>query len=225
MIKIENKNINDLQNFNKILYKINDNEYYTQITKDDKQQIIIYDDDLNIIKSVNVPSYYSDYILRKFKNIYLLFCSSILRYATTNFEDYKIPNHHITLEDFKNNHEIEGKIIIVKRTFNGTFKTYGLFSENGYDWVEFFRNKNYNTSIINDSFANKCFVILTKETENEEGLKINIHYMLFNTFLIIFDSAFNTIDKQENINVIKIDNNKYMIYNKDTKDFYKIENE
>lgn len=224
MIKIENKNINDLPSFNKILYKINDNEYYTQLT-DDNEQIIIYDDNLNIIKSVNVPDHYADYILRKFKNIYLLFRSSILRYATTDFEDFKIPNHHIILEDFKNNYEINDKIIIIKRSFNGAFKTYGLVSENGYDWFEFFRNKNYNTSIINDSFANKCFVVLTKETENKEGLKINIHYMLFNTFLIIFDNYFNIIDKQENINVIKINKNKYMIYNKDTKDFYKIENE
>ena len=110
MIKIENKNISDLPSFNKILYKINDNEYYTQLT-DDNEQIIIYDDNLNIIKSVNVPDHYPDYILRKFKNIYLLFRSSILRYATTDFEDFKIPNHHITLEDFKNNYEIENKII------------------------------------------------------------------------------------------------------------------
>ena len=248
MLKTDCEDMIEINNFNKIFYKINDKEFYSLIIEKEQEYILIYNSENNIIKSFISPdaNKHSSFVIKKINNNYLLFNQSVLQYITTDFSSYKIPNIRISLDDIKNIAMLsDGKIIIVKRTFNGNYKTIGYITENCYDWSEIFKLRTYNTTIINCAFDEKCFICFSKnykdtekntekDTENdnkkenfkeyEEYIEKNgtLHYFLFSSSLVILNKDYSLYSLNENIHVNKLSKTEYLIFDKNEKQFYKL---
>ena len=250
MLKTDCEDMIEITNFNKMFYKINDKEFYTLIIENEQEYILIYNSENNIIKSFISPdaNKHSSYVIKKIINNYLLFNQSILQYITTDFISYKIPNIRISLDDIKNIEISDGKIIIVKRSFSGNYKTIGYITENCYDWFEIFKLRTYSTTIINCPFYEKCFIYFSKnykdnekdtEKDNEKDKKKEnfkeyeeyieksgtLHYFLFSSSLVILNNDYSLYSLNQNIHVNKLSKTEYLIFDKNEKQFYKLTTE
>ena len=78
MLKTDCKDMIEIDNFNKIFYKINDKEFYSLITEKKQEYILIYNSENNIIKSFVSPdaNKHSSYVIKKIINNYIIVFNS-----------------------------------------------------------------------------------------------------------------------------------------------------
>lgn len=199
-------------NFN--FRKINNILYYNIVPLSSGINILLYDVVKNKINQYHYPTKGGNIIIKNINETYLLFNNNKLEYITKDFKDYKIPNIMISIDIYNKLFSINNNHFIIYRSLSDNDKFIIYKSNNLYDWVKCYNNIHYPQNVLNAFWnSDKQYNIIVKDDN---------YYLIFKNYIIVFNNKGDIIKDYVDVITTRLNDELYLIYNKDDNTFINI---